>query len=57
MRADVYNYNSLVSGMACGDERAAATLFDEFSPILLAVSLRIVGERADAEAPPVADRG
>ena len=49
MRADVYNYNSLVSGMARGDERAAATLFDEFSPVLLAVSLRIVGERADAE--------
>lgn len=35
--------------MAGGDERAAARLYDEFSPVLFALALRIVGERADAE--------
>ncbi|MEO7362106.1 MAG: sigma-70 family RNA polymerase sigma factor, partial [Gemmatimonadaceae bacterium] len=35
--------------MACGDERAAARLYDEFSPVLFAMAFRIVGERADAE--------
>ncbi|MGV3708777.1 MAG: sigma-70 family RNA polymerase sigma factor [Gemmatimonas sp.] len=49
MRADAFTYNALVNGMASGDERAAATLFDEFSPVLYALALRIVGERADAE--------
>ena len=49
MRAEAFNYNTLVSSMACGDERAAAALFDEFSPVLFALALRIVGERADAE--------
>ncbi|MEP6831831.1 MAG: sigma-70 family RNA polymerase sigma factor [Gemmatimonas sp.] len=49
MGADAYNYNTLVNGMASGDERAAAVLFDEFSPVLFALALRIVGERADAE--------
>lgn len=49
MQAATYNYTVLVSGMASGDERAAAALFDEFSPVLFALSLRIVGERADAE--------
>ena len=49
MRVDAHNYNSLVTGMARGDDRAAATLFDEFSPMLFALAFRIVGERADAE--------
>lgn len=49
MRSDLNNYSSLVEHMACGDERAAATLFDEFSPVLFALAFRIVGERADAE--------
>ena len=49
MRAESCNYNTLVRGMANGDEHAAAALFDEFSPVLFALALRIVGERADAE--------
>lgn len=49
MRTEVLNSNLLVAGMASGDERAAARLYDEFSPMLFALALRIVGERADAE--------
>jgi len=49
MHTSAHNYNTLVTGMARGDERAAAALFDEFSSVLFALALRIVGERADAE--------
>lgn len=49
MQTSAFNYSTLVSGMACGDERAAAALFDEFSAVLFALALRIVGERVDAE--------
>lgn len=49
MQADLKTFDSLVDSMASGDERAAATLFDEFSPVLFALAFRIVGERADAE--------
>ena len=49
MRTEVLSSNTLVASMACGDERAAARLYDEFSPVLFALALRIVGERADAE--------
>ena len=49
MQTATCNYSTLVSGMARGDERAAAALFDEFSSVLFALALRIVGERADAE--------
>ncbi|MEO7996039.1 MAG: sigma-70 family RNA polymerase sigma factor [Gemmatimonadaceae bacterium] len=49
MQSDLNSFDSLVEHMACGDERAAATLFDEFSPVLFALAFRIVGERADAE--------
>lgn len=49
MRSDISSYNYLVESMASGDERAAARLYDEFSPVLYALAFRIVGERADAE--------
>lgn len=49
MRSDATNYNALVASMAHGDERAAATLYDDLSPMLYALALRILGERADAE--------
>lgn len=49
MRSDTTNYNALVASMAHGDERAAATLYDDLSPTLYALALRILGERADAE--------
>ena len=49
MRAEACKYSTLVTGMASGDEHAAAALFDEFSSVLFALALRIVGERADAE--------
>lgn len=49
MRTEVHSSNTLVASMAGGDERAAARLYDEFSPVLYALALRIVGERADAE--------
>jgi len=49
MLTNVHNSSTLVANMAGGDERAAARLYDEFSPILFALALRILGERADAE--------
>lgn len=49
MRTEVHSNKTLVESMARGDERAAALLYDEFSPVLFALALRIVGERADAE--------
>jgi len=49
MRTEVHSSDTLVACMAGGDERAAARLYDEFSPVLFALALRIVGERADAE--------
>ncbi|MBC8086417.1 MAG: sigma-70 family RNA polymerase sigma factor [Phycisphaerae bacterium] len=49
MRTEAHYSNHLVASMASGDERAAARLYDEFSPVLFALALRIVGERADAE--------
>jgi RNA polymerase sigma-70 factor (ECF subfamily) len=39
----------LITGMASGDEQAAATLYDRHSSVMFALALRIVGERADAE--------
>lgn len=49
MRTEAHSSNLLVARMASGDERAAAHLYDEYSPVLFALALRIVGERADAE--------
>jgi RNA polymerase sigma-70 factor (ECF subfamily) len=49
MRSESYSFDSLVVRMSRGDERAAAMLYDEFSPALYALAWRIVGERADAE--------
>jgi len=40
---------ALVTAMAAGDERAAATLYDRHSGIMFALALRIVTVRADAE--------
>lgn len=39
----------LVAAMARADERAAATLYDKYSPSMFALAVRIVGEGADAE--------
>ena len=39
MRTEVHNSNVLVTSMAGGDERAAACLYDEFSPVLFALAL------------------
>ncbi len=49
MRLQSANHTKLVVGMAAGDQRAASRLYDECSPILFALALRIVGETADAE--------
>ena len=49
MRFNTANHTSLVVGMASGDEHAASRLYDECSPVLYALALRIVGESADAE--------
>jgi len=40
----------LVAAMARGDERAAATFYDRHSATVMALALRMVRERADAEA-------
>jgi RNA polymerase sigma-70 factor (ECF subfamily) len=39
----------LLTRAAHGDERAVATLFDRFAPVLHAVAFRILRDRADAE--------
>ena len=49
MRLEVANHRSLVQSMASGDQRAATKLYDECSPILYALALRIVGDSTDAE--------
>ncbi|GAC1352878.1 MAG: sigma-70 family RNA polymerase sigma factor [Polyangiales bacterium] len=40
---------SLVRAMANGDRAALASLYDRFSPILLSVATRILGQRREAE--------
>jgi RNA polymerase sigma-70 factor (ECF subfamily) len=40
---------ALVGAMARGDERAAAELYDRHAALVLAIALRITGERSDAE--------
>ncbi|MEP6780715.1 MAG: sigma-70 family RNA polymerase sigma factor [Gemmatimonadaceae bacterium] len=49
MRFEVATHTSLVQSMASGDQRAATRLYDECSPILYALALRIVGDTTDAE--------
>lgn len=49
MKLSSIEHSKLVMGMSCGDERAAATLYDEYSRVMFALALRIVGETADAE--------
>jgi RNA polymerase sigma-70 factor (ECF subfamily) len=39
----------LIVGVAAGDERAMAALYDRYGAVLYAVAYRIVGQRADAE--------
>lgn len=41
--------DAIVSAMARGDERAAATLYDRYSAALFGLAIRIVGEQSDAE--------
>jgi RNA polymerase sigma-70 factor, ECF subfamily len=41
--------DALIAGMAAGDERAAAELYDRFAPIIMAVAFRVTRSRADAE--------
>lgn len=40
---------ALLRGVAAGDRRCLATLYDRFSPIMLAVGLRLLGNRGEAE--------
>jgi RNA polymerase sigma-70 factor, ECF subfamily len=40
---------ALIAGLAAGDERAAATLYDRFAPMLMAVAFRVTRSRSDAE--------
>jgi RNA polymerase sigma-70 factor (ECF subfamily) len=49
MRSNVVDHTRLVSAMAVGDERAAARLYDEYSRVMFAMAVQIVGEHADAE--------
>jgi RNA polymerase sigma-70 factor (ECF subfamily) len=39
----------LLLGLAAGDERAFAALYDRFAPRMYRVALRILGSREDAE--------
>lgn len=40
---------ALMAALAAGDERAAAMLYDRFTPMLMAVAFRITRSRTDAE--------
>ncbi len=40
---------ALVAALSCGDRDALAELYDRLAPVLLAVGMRILGERRDSE--------
>lgn len=44
------NDGALVIAMAKGDERAAASFYDRYSPTVMALVYRMIGDRADAES-------